>query len=173
MKRLTLLFLILFFIGSTSFAQKIAGFGGELSILSIKPNFRMWISKATGFEIFGGLASELEDFQPNDLDAGFKFLHTIMYCRTDRTYIGIMGKWKWVDINYSYRKTNLPVPGLLIGKEWYSKRIHRKGFAIEVGYQFGTKTYEVTDPNGMNTRNTTFNEFPLILNFRYSFYTKK
>lgn len=167
MKRIALLFSLILFLGISSFAQKMGGFGGELSVLSLKPNLIMWVSKATGFEIFGGIASEIGDFNPNDLEAGFKFLHSIQYNRTDRTYFGIMGKWKWVNINDATQKTNLPIPGLLIGKEWYSKRINRKGFAVELGYQYGTRNY------GPLNETVNFTEFPLILNLRYTFYRRK
>ena len=128
MKRNILLLAMMLSFGASSFAQKIGGFGGELSILSIKPNYRSWISKTTGFEVFGGISSELNDFNPNDAEAGFKFLHALIYERTQRTYIGVVGKWKWVNVNDSNHRTSLPIPGILIGKEWYSKRIKRKGF---------------------------------------------
>ncbi|MDO9613660.1 MAG: hypothetical protein Q7J86_03950, partial [Bacteroidota bacterium] len=58
--------------------------------------------------------------------------------------------------------------GLLIGKEWYSKRINRKGFAVELGYQYGVKEY-----GRALVGKTRFEEFPLILNLRYSFYKKR
>ena len=173
MKRLILLLIMIFSFGAGSFAQKIGGFGGELSILSIKPNYRSWISKTTGFEVFGGISSELNDFNPNDAEAGFKFLHALIYERTQRTYIGVVGKWKWVNVNDSNHRTSLPIPGLLIGKEWYSKRIKRKGFAVELGYQFGTKDYKVYDPKKISPGTYQFDEFPLILNLRYSLYTKR
>jgi hypothetical protein len=86
-----------------------------------------------------------------------------------------MGKWKWVNINDATQKTNLPIPGLLIGKEWYSKRINRKSFAVELGYQYGTKDYEIYTPiaHAPENRTVNFTEFPLILNLRYSFYKLK
>jgi len=169
-----LIFILLTLWSFNSFAQKIAGFGGELSILSLKTNYRSWVSKTTGFEVFGGVASELNDFNPNDAEVGFKYLHTIIYERTQRTYIGLVGKWKWVNINDSNHGTSIPIPGILIGKEWYSKRIKRKGFAIEFGYQIGTKEYEVYSPlNHISLGKDKFDEFPLILNLRYSFYTKR
>jgi len=176
MKRLILLLFLTSFLEVSSFAQKVSGFGGEFSILSLKPSYRMWVSKTTGFDFFAGVASELEDFNPNDLEAGFKFLHAIMYNRTDRTYVGIQGKWKWVDVYQSYRTTNLPIPGVLIGKEWYSKRIKRKGFAVELGYQVGIKKgYTIYSPvNHIPLPSLeSYEEFPLILNFRYSFYSKR
>jgi len=172
MKRIMFFLALILISGSDLFAQKMVGFGGELSVLSIKPNYRMWFSKTTGFEVFGGIASELEDFVPNDAEAGFKFLHAVMYQRTERTYVGIVGKWKWINAYDTNKRTSLPIPGILIGKEWYSKRIKRKGFAIELGYQFGTKDYKVP-LNYSTTEKATFEEFPLILNLRYSFYTKK
>ncbi len=132
----------------------------------------MWFSKTTGFEVFGGVASELEDLNPNDAEAGLKFLHALIYKRTERTYIGVVGKYKWLNWNIENGRTSLPIPGILIGKEWYSKRIKRKGFAVELGYQFGTKNYKVP-LNYEATGEKTFNEFPLILNLRYSFYTKR
>lgn len=174
MKRIFLSFLAIAFFATSSFAQKIGGFGGELSMLSFKTNYRTWISKTTGFEAFGGVASELNDVKPNDLEAGFKFLHAIMYERTNRTYVGLIGKWKWVDVFDVNSRTSLPIPGLIIGKEWLSKRINLKGFAIEVGYQFGTKEYEVYSPiNHLPIGKETFEELPLILNLRYSFYSKR
>ena len=173
MKRITLLFILISLFGASSFAQKIVGFGGELSILSFKPNYRTWLSKTTGFEVFGGISSELNDFNPNDAEAGFKFLHALIYERTQRTYIGVVGKWKWVNINDSNHRTSLPIPGILIGKEWYSKRIHRKGFAVELGYQIGTKEFKVYDSTNVSPGTYQFDEFPLILNLRYSFYTKR
>ncbi|HZL11466.1 MAG TPA: hypothetical protein VFC65_15890 [Prolixibacteraceae bacterium] len=171
MKRAKLLVLLMFFFGISSFAQKMIGYGGELSVLSIKPNVRKWFSKTTGVEVFGGIASELEDFNPDDLEAGFKFLHALIYTRTDRTYIGFVGKWKWVNgVNPGYH-FNLPVAGVLIGKEWFLKRIHRKSFAVELGYQYGVKEYGSFSNNlSVSER---FEEFPLILNIRYSFYKKK
>jgi hypothetical protein len=173
MKRLILLFIMISLFAASSFAQKIVGFGGELSILSLKTNYRIWFSKTTGFELFGGISSELNNFNPNDAEAGFKFLHTILYERTERTYIGVVGKWKWVNVNDANQSTNLPIPGILIGKEWYRKRIHRRGFAVELGYQMGTKEYKVYNSTKISPGTYQFDEFPLILNLRYSFYTKK
>jgi hypothetical protein len=72
------------------------------------------------------------------------------------------------------RTTSLPVGGVLIGKEWYSKRIKRKAFSVELGYQYGAKEYEVFTPVlHLSEGEEIFDEFPLILNLRYSFYTKK
>jgi len=174
MKRIVFLFALILISGSDLFAQKMAGFGGELSVLSLKPNYRMWFSKTTGFEVFGGIASELNDIAPNDAEAGFKFLHAVMYERTERTYIGVVGKWKWINVYDTNKRTSLPIPGILIGKEWYSKRIKRKGFAIELGYQFGTKDYNLYSPeNHTFISEEKFDEFPLILNLRYSFYSKR
>ena len=174
MKRIMLILLLFLILGLDSFAQKIGGFGGELSILSAKLNYRDWVSKKTGFEVFGGVSAELDDMNPNDFEAGFKFLRALLYTRTDRTYIGIIGKYKWVNLPNENARTSLPVPGFLVGKEWYSKRIHRKGFAIELGYQFGTKEYNILSPvNHSYIGKETFNEFPLILNIRYSFFSKR
>jgi len=174
MKRIMLILVLFLILGVDSFAQKIGGFGGELSILSAKLNYRDWVSKKTGFEVFGGVSAELDDMNPNDFEAGFKFLRALLYTRTDRTYIGIIGKYKWVNLPNENARTSLPVPGFLVGKEWYSKRIHRKGFAIELGYQFGTKEYNILSPvNHSYIGKETFNEFPLILNIRYSFFSKR
>lgn len=150
------------------------GFGGEISVLSIKPNVRIWTSKTFGMEAFVGQASELETINPNDLEAGVKFLKAIQYNRTDRVYIGLMGKYKWLNVYEPNRTTSLPVPGVLIGKEWYSKRMFKKGFAVELGYQFGVKEYSVFSPdNTIKIGTRRFEEFPLILNIRYSFYQKR
>jgi len=176
--RLILLFILMFAFVPGIFAQqnkyKMNGYGVELSILSIKPNLRMWVSKTTGFEFLAGPATDLENFKPDDLEAGFKFMKTIQYSRTDRTYFGLIGKWKWVDVYDSNKSTNLPVPGIFIGKEWYSKRIKRKGVAIELGYQYAVKEYEILSPvNHLPIGIERFEEFPLILNLRYSLYKKK
>ncbi|MDP2337727.1 MAG: hypothetical protein Q8N05_15040 [Bacteroidota bacterium] len=171
MKHFILFFILVIFFGISSYAQKLIGYGGELSVLGIKPNVRMWISKSTGFEFFFGVASELDNLKPDDLETGFKYLHTIIYNRTNRAYLGVVGKWKWIDISNPNRTTSLPVPGVLIGKEWFSKRVNRKGFAIELGYQYGSKTHTIK--NFQITPEETFTEFPLILNIRYSFYKKK
>ncbi len=170
MKRLLLFFLMILSFFLESSAQKMNGYGPEFSVLGLNLDARFWINKKTGLEVFGGMASSLESFNPNDVVAGIKYLHVVQYRRTDRTYFGIVGKWKWVDVFEPYKTTNLPVPGIFMGKEWFSKRIHRKGFAIEFGYQYGVKTYQVTNPDGTYPKNTTFTEFPMILNLRYSFY---
>jgi hypothetical protein len=172
MKHFILFSFLIVFLAAGSSAQKMIGYGGELSVLSFKPNARLWISKNTGFEVFGGIASEMDNFKLNDAEAGFKFLKTIIYKRSERTYWGIMGKWKWVDVTDPNISTSLPVPGILIGKEWYSKRINRKGFAVELGYQYGHKEYTIYSPIGHIPLPTKelFDEFPLILNLRYSFY---
>lgn len=174
MKRGILLFLLIILLGNSSFAQKMAGIGGELTALSIRPCAIVWISRNTGFEIFAGQSAEFTDFKPDDLEAGLKFLHTIIYNRTDRTYFGITGKWKWVNVYDPDRKTSLPIPGLLIGKEWYNQRYKLKGLAIELGYQVGTKEYPVYSPvNHIEISKATFNELPLIVNLRYTFMKRK
>jgi hypothetical protein len=170
MKQLLLFFLLIFF-GLDSFAQKMNGYGGEISILGINANARLWISKTNGFEVFSGMASGVEDFKPDDVVAGFKYLHTIQYRRQDRTYFGIVGKWKWLDVFDSNRTTSLPVAGVLFGKEWYTKRIHRKSYAVEIGYQYGVKEYDIYSPVDHHPIDKVrFEEFPLIVNLRYSFY---
>lgn len=169
--RTIFLFLLLFFLGISSFGQKMTGFGGELSVLGLKPNVRSWISKTKGFEVFAGISSELSDFKPNDFEAGIKLLNTFLYNRTDRTYFGLMGKWKSLNLVETEKSINLPVAGVLIGKEWSRKRIHRKGFAIELGYQYGTKTYDIYSLIGHHfIGKKTYDEFPLFLNLRYSLY---
>jgi len=174
MKSFLILLIITICLDSTTFAQKMGGFGGELTVTGVKINYRSWISRTTGFEIFGGITSELEDFIPNDSEAGIKYLHTFNYNRFDRTYFGVMGKWKWVEINKTNMSTNLPIPGILIGKEWFSKKRKLKGFAIEVGYQYGSKEYKVYSPEKHNLiGDYTYNELPLILNLRYSFYNRR
>ena len=172
--RTIFLFTLLTIFGINSFGQKITGIGGELSMLAFKPNARMWISRTKGFEVFGGVSSELSSFKPNDFEGGFKLLNTFLYNRTNRSYFGLMGKWKWMNLNVdeSNVKVNLPVFGILIGKEWLSQRIPRKGFAIELGYQYGVKKYEVPI-DLMNTSPQSYDEFPLIFNLRYTFYKKK
>ena len=174
MKRILLFLILMSFLATNSFAQKMIGFGGEVSVLSIKANARMWISKTTGFEVFAGPASELTNFKPNDIEAGFKILSTFLYNRTNRTYFGLVGKWKWIDVYGKTNNINLPIPGILIGKEWYNKKLRRKGFAIEFGYQYGAKEYGIFNPvNHIQVGTGRFEEFPLIVNFRYSFYKKK
>lgn len=173
--RTIFLFLLLLFFGINTFGQKISGFGGELSVLGISPNYQAWMSKTNGFEVFGGLAAELSDFRLNDFEGGFKYLNTFIYNRTDRTYFGLVGKWKWVKLEDVQMKINLPVVGILIGKEWTKRRAHRRGFAIELGYQYGTKSYDIYTPTNDHTflHRDTYEEFPLIVNIRYSFYKDK
>ena len=174
MKQIFVFLVLILFLGFDSFSQKIGGFGGELSVIGFKPNYRTWVSKKTGYEVFGGIASELDDIKPNDFEAGFKFLHALLYTRTNRTYVGLVGKYKWVNLLDENSRTSLPIPGFLVGKEWHSKRIKRKGVAVELGYQFGSKEYDVLSPvNHSFIGRETFNEFPLILNVRYSFYSKR
>jgi hypothetical protein len=167
--RTRLFFILFLFFGINSFGQKMIGYGGELSVLSLKPNVRMWLDKVYGFEAFGGISAELTEFKPNDFEAGFKVLSTFQYERTNRTYFGAVGKWAWVNID-SEAKTHisLPVVGLLIGKEWSSKKIHRTGFALEFGYQYGVKKYNIDIYK--EEYKSTYQVFPLILNIRYSFY---
>jgi hypothetical protein len=166
--RFILTFLLLVSIGFSSFAQKAVGYGGELSILSVKPTLRKWVNKTNGYEFFAGIGSELEYFKPNDVEVGFKYLKGIIYNRSDRTYFGVVGKWKWVNVYGSNQKTSLPIPGILIGKEWYTKRINRKGFAIELGYQYGIKEFDVQ--NHLLQVKNKYEEFPLILNlFQFHF----
>ncbi|HAH23446.1 MAG TPA: hypothetical protein DCL77_06780, partial [Prolixibacteraceae bacterium] len=117
---------------------------------------------------------ELNDFKPNDFEAGFKFLNTFIYNHTDRTYFGLMGKWKLLKIEETENAINIPVVGLLIGKEWSKKRIHRKGFALELGYQYGKKTFGIYSPVGHHyIGKKTYDEFPLIVNLRYTLYKGK
>lgn len=173
--RIFFLFAALLFLGFGTFAQKkMTGLGGELSVLSLKPTARWWVSKNTGFDVFAGVAAEFEDFKPNDYEAGAKYLHTFQYRRNDRSYLGGMGKYKRIKLQETSNTISLPVFGVLIGKEWYTKRAHKKGFAVELGYQYATKEYRVYNPvTHIYIGKETFNEFPLIVNFRYAFYKDK
>lgn len=174
MKHLVLLIIISLSLNLFAHAQKMAGFGAELSTVGAKINYRSWLSRTTGFELFTGITTELDDFMPNDPEAGLKYLHTFNYNRDKRTYMGVMGKWKWIDVDKSYKSTSLPVPGILIGKEWFNQKRKLKGFAIEVGYQFGHKEYQVFSPeNHFLIGRYTYDELPLIFNLRYSFYSKR
>lgn len=166
------LFTVLLFLCVNSYGQKMTGVGGELSAISLKPNVRWWVSRTSGFEIFGGIASEFTGLKFNDFEGGVKYLRTILYNRNNRTYIGLVGKWKWVDLDEEEANVNinLPVTGAFIGKEWFSKRAHLKGFAIELGYQYGVTHYHVY-PN--DEKNKTYTDFPLIINLRYSLYKKR
>ena len=171
MKQLFLISLLILSIGANVFAQKMIGFGTEINVLGLSLDSRYWTTKNDGFEVFGGIASGVEDFKMDDYVAGLKYLHTIQYRRQDRTYVGIMGKWKWIDVYDSNRTSNLPVAGVLVGKEWYTKRVHRKSYAIEFGYQYGAKEYEIFSPvNNLPIDKVRFQEFPLIINLKYSFY---
>lgn len=174
MKRIILFTLLATLLTMSSYSQRMIGVGGEVSILSFKPNVRMWLSKTTGVEIFGGIATELEDINPDDVEGGFKFLHTIQYKRTDRTYFGLVGKWKWLNAFDANKSAHVPIPGILVGKEWFSKKRALKGLAVELGYQYGVKEYEIFSSfSHLPIARERFEEFPLILNLRYSFYTKK
>lgn len=174
MKRVFSFIILGAFLSINSFGQKMIGFGAEVSPVGAKINVRSWFSKETGFEIFGGMSAQLDDFNPNDPEAGFKFLRSVQYSRTQRTYFGLMGKMKWVDVFEPNRSTNLPIGGILVGREWYDKRIKRKAFAVELGYQYGSKEYNIYSPlEHLYIGREKFDEFPLILNFRYSFMQKR
>lgn len=169
--RILFLFTVMLFLSVDSYGQKMTGIGGELSVVGFKPNLRKWLSRTSGFEVFGGISAELGDFKPNDYEGGLKYLNTLIYNRTERTYFGLMGKWKRVNLEAEGNTTiNLPVVGVLIGKEWFSNRTNIRAFAVELGYQYGVKDYTVKP---ITETNKQYKEFPLILNFRYSLYKKK
>lgn len=170
--RTLILFAALLFLGTATFAQKkMIGIGGEVSVLSVKPTVRWWFSKNTGFDVFAGLAAEFEDFKPNDYEAGAKFMRAFMHQRTDRTYIGLMGKWKHLMVQETSNEASLPVFGALVGKEWYVSRASKKGVAVELGYQYGSVKYDAYNPvNHAFLGKKTYSEFPLIVNIRYTFY---
>lgn len=166
------LFTALLFLGIGTFAQKkMTGIGGEVSVLSLKPTARWWVSKNTGFDVFAGVAAEFADFKPNDYETGIKYLKAFSSQRTDRTYFGLMGKWKYIKVEETIDKASFPVFGILIGKEWYTKRASKKGFAVELGYMYGSKEYDVHNPiNKAIIAKKTYSEFPLVLNIRYALY---
>lgn len=171
--RTIFLILVLIFCGMNLSAQKkMNGIGGEISVLGIKPTARMWVSKTAGFDVFGGVAAEFEDFKPDDFEAGAKYLKSFISQRTDRSYFGLMGKWKWLVTGESHTSTSLPVFGVLIGKEWYHKRTLLKGYAVELGYQFGEKEYDVKI-GPVDIKSENYNEFVFIVNLRYVFYKNK
>lgn len=173
--RTVFLFAALLFLGTVTFAQKkMIGIGGEVSVLSVKPSVRWWVSKNTGFDVFAGVAAEFEDFKPNDYEAGAKILKAFMHQRTDRTYIGLMGKWKHLMVQETSNKASLPVFGALVGKEWYASRASKKGFAVEVGYQYGSVNYEAFNPvNHVYIGKKNYSEFPLIVNIRYTLFSDR
>lgn len=172
--RVLFLLMILLFVEINSFGQKMTGFGAELSVLSFKPNVRMWLSRSSGVEVFGGLSAELSDFKPNDFEGGLKYLHTFNYKRTNRTYFGLVGKLKRIKLEGTNLTTNVPVAGAFIGMEWFSKHSILKGLSAELGYQYGRKEYEIFNNTGqVSFVKRTYDEFPLILNIRYAFYKKK
>lgn len=172
--RTIFIILVLVFCGMNISAQKkMNGIGGELSALSLKPNYNLWFSKTSGANLFAGIAAEPEDFKPNDYEGGIKYLHAFLYSRSSRTYFGAMGKWKIMKPGIYDINVQLPVFGALIGKEWYNKRAYWKGFSVELGYQFGSKKYDIVNPvNNLEIATKTFEEFPLIFNLRYSFYKR-
>lgn len=173
MKRLLLILLIIPLVETSSMAQESIGLGGELTLFSARLAGTLWVSKSNGFEIFGGPSAEIKDFKPNDVEAGLKYMHTIIYTWNSRLYLGALGKWKWVNPSDSYKTASLPVYGFFIGQEWSSKRIHRKSLAIELGYQMGKKDYPILSPiNHFVIGKETFEEFPLILSIRYNFVQK-
>ena len=174
MRTLFLIVGLLFCGFSSSAQQKMTGFGGELSVLSFKPTTRMWFNKASGLDVFAGVSAEFDDFKPNDYEGGVKYLHALLFHRTSRTYLGGMAKWKWLKISETTNTTNLPVVGILIGKEWYKKKAGWKGFSAELGYQYGVKNYTVFHPVTHNAMAAPrYEEFPLIVNLRYVFYKNR
>ena len=166
------LFIGLLFLGITTFGQKkMTGFGGELSVLSLKPTARWWVSKNNGFDVFAGVSAEFEDLKPNDWEAGAKYLRSFIFKRTDRTYFGLMGKWKSLKLQETSNTAKLPVFGVFVGKEWFTRRANKKGFAVELGYMYGSTEYDVHNPvNNTVIAKKTYTEFPLLINLRYTFY---
>jgi hypothetical protein len=134
----------------------------------------MWFSKTKGLDLFAGVSAEFDDHKPNDYEGGIKYLHAFIYNRTSRTYFGGMGKWKWLKLGDTSNSTNLPVFGILIGKEWYKKKAGWKGFSAELGYQYGVKKYKVYNHvTNIYVGNQRYDEFPLIVNLRYVFYKNR
>lgn len=173
MKRSFLILLLISLIKMNSMAQESFGFGAELTLASARLAGTMWLSRSSGFEIFGGPAAEIKDFKPNDLEAGIKYMQTVIYNWNSRLYLGVLGKWKWVNAYDNYKTASLPEYGFFIGKEWFSKRIHRKSLAIELGYQTGKKDYPILSPiNHFIIGKEVFEEFPLILSIKYNFVQK-
>lgn len=173
--RTLFIFAALLFIGTSTFAQKkMIGIGGEVSVLSAKPTVRWWVSKNTGFDVFAGVAAEFDDFKPNDYEAGAKFMRTFLHQRTDRSYFGIMGKWKHLKIEETSNEAGLPVFGVLVGKEWYGSRASKKGFAVELGYQYGSVEYDKYNPGShVFISKENYIEFPLIVNIRYTLFSNR
>ena len=171
MRKLFLFIGLLFTVTGSMAQHKMSGFGAELSVLSFKPSARWWVSKNTGIDVFGGISAEFEDFKPNDYEGGAKYLHSFLNNRTERTYFGLMGKWKRVKLEENNDVIGLPVFGIFLGKEWYTKRINKRAFSVEVGYQTGKKAYEVHNPiNNLFLATKKYTEFPFILNIRIGLY---
>lgn len=173
MRTIFIILVLLFFGMNISAQKKMNGIGGELSALGLKPTYNMWFSKTTGINLFAGVSAEFEDFKPNDYEGGVKYLHGFLYSRSSRTYIGGMGKWKIVAPGIYDNTVHLPVFGAFVGMEWYNKRAFWKGFSAELGYQYGSRKYHIVNPvNKLDIATKTFEEFPLILNLRYTFYKR-
>lgn len=173
MKRLFLILFLIPLMKMNSTAQESFGFGAEATLVSARLAGTLWLSQTSGFEIFGGPAAELKDFKPDDLETGLKYMHTVIYNWNSRLYLGVMGKWKWVNAYDQNKTTSLPEYGFFIGKEWFSKRVLLKSLAIELGYQAGKKDYPILSPiNHFIIGHETFEEFPLILSIKYNFVQK-
>lgn len=173
--RIIFLALVLLVGGIHSFGQKkMTGIGGELSVLSAGPNLRIWFTKTQGIDLFASMSAEFDDLKPNDYQGGIRYVHSFLHNKFYRTYLGAMGKWKYIKLGKTDETLQMPAYGVFIGKEWYNKRALWKGFSVELGYQFGSKEYEVFDQvshvfKGMET----LKEFPFIVNFRYALYKSR
>lgn len=173
--RTIFLLLVLLAGGINSFGQKkMTGIGGEISVLSAGPSMRMWFSKTQGIDLFAGVSAEFTDFKPDDYQGGIRYVHSFLQNKFYRTYLGAMGKWKYIKLKETGENMQMPAYGVFIGKEWYNKRAWWKGFSVELGYQFGSKDYEVYNPlNQFFVGKETYEEFPFIVNFRYTFYKSR
>lgn len=173
--RIIFLALVLLVGGMNSFGQKkMTGIGGEISVLSAGPNVRIWFSKTQGIDLFAGVSAEFEDLKPNDYQGGIRYMHSFLQNKFYRTYLGAMGKWKFIKPEENGKDIQMPAYGVFIGKEWYNKRDLWKGFSVELGYQFGTKEYEIFNPaTNVFINNGTYEEFAFIVNFRYTFYKSR
>lgn len=173
--RIIFLALVLLVGGIHSFGQKkMTGIGGELSVLSAGPNMRIWFSKTQGIDLFAGVSAEFADIMPDDYQGGIRYVHSFLQNKFYRTYLGVMGKWKYIKLEETGETLQMPAYGVFIGKEWYNKRTWWKGFSVELGYQYGSKGYDIFDQvSHVYINKGNYVEFPFIVNFRYSFYKSR
>jgi hypothetical protein len=169
MRKIFLAIFILFSLIANGKGKVLIGSGFD-----VNPNagflcFRNWYNKTGGFEIGFGPSANFEDFVFNDMAVQGKYFYAFKSeYNYYRTYLGLMGKFTFIQDPYFHK--NLPAGGIILGNEWFLGRFRNQGIAIEGGLLYGriSRQQYVEGSNVSITR--YYKEFPLHLAFSYKFY---